>query len=113
MRRAKSSLFELLVETMVFWKKTRERPSVPRVQFTFSSPVLLTLCLISGGLLFSAKFSHEAMSLLPLSYYRWDRPTVGHLRLLSWPLAHADFQHFFHNYKMILLLGAPVEGESL
>mmetsp|Transcript_8770 Transcript_8770/g.18093 ORF Transcript_8770/g.18093 Transcript_8770/m.18093 type:complete len:211 (+) Transcript_8770:24-656(+) len=83
---------------------------VPRVQLTFSAPVLLTLCLLSGALLFSAKFSHEAMSLLPLSYYRWDRLTANHLRLLSWPLAHTGFPHFFHNYKMILLLGAPVEG---
>ncbi|GMH55905.1 hypothetical protein TrLO_g15803 [Triparma laevis f. longispina] len=84
---------------------TTSKPPL-QLSLTFRSPLLLTFTFLSLlPTLFNLK---DTLSLLPLKFYP-SYPTTRWLRLVTWPCAHMDSHHFFHNFKMILLLGPATE----
>ena len=75
----------------------------------FNSPVILSLTFISALVLFADKLTLGAFnSLLTSRYTSWLDPLM-YLRFFTRVLAHADINHFFGNFMLILVVGPMME----
>ncbi|MCL2416075.1 MAG: rhomboid family intramembrane serine protease [Defluviitaleaceae bacterium] len=79
-----------------------------RIQY--NSPVVLTFVLISFLTLVLGNFTDNTTTLALFSVYR-SSPTnpLTYVRLFGHVLGHANFEHFFNNLVLLLLLGPALE----
>jgi len=74
-----------------------------------NSPVILGLTFLSAVVLFADKFTFGAVNYLFMSRFTsWLDPLM-YLRYFTRVLAHADADHFFGNFMLILVVGPMME----
>ncbi len=76
----------------------------------YNSPVILTFALLSVGALVAADLTGMASTRLVFSVYRGSLlDPFFYLRLFGHVLGHTDWEHFFNNFLVILLVGPMLE----
>lgn len=81
-----------------------------RYKISYNSPVILTYTLISGlalilGWLTNGAVTRQFFVLAPVGLYN----PLSYFRLVTYIFGHADFNHFFGNFSIILLVGPMIE----
>lgn len=81
-----------------------------RFKIQYNSPVILTYALLSGtalllGWLTSGAVTRNFFVLSSVGLYN----PLSYLRLITYIFGHADFNHFFGNFSIILLVGPLIE----
>jgi len=82
----------------------------PLKRIQYNSPVILTFALVSLLVLGLAALTNNRSNVLLFSVYRtsWSDP-LAYLRIFTHALGHANAQHFFGNFILILLIGPMLE----
>ncbi len=76
----------------------------------YNSPVILTFALLSVGTLIAAELTDMASTRLLFSVYRSSLlDPLFYVRLFCHVLGHVDWEHFFNNFLIILLVGPMLE----
>ncbi|MCL1949541.1 MAG: rhomboid family intramembrane serine protease [Turicibacter sp.] len=81
-----------------------------RLKVHYNAPVILTYAILSFavlvmGWLTDGVFTREFFVLHPGNFY----DPFSYLRLVTYIFGHADFNHFFGNFSLILLVGPLIE----
>jgi len=81
-----------------------------RYKISYNSPVILTYALISVaalvlGWLTNGAVTRDFFVLAPVGLYN----PLSYFRLITYIFGHADFNHFFGNFSIILLVGPMIE----
>ena len=78
--------------------------------FKYNSPVILTYTILSFAALILANLTNGAANWYFFSIYRSSfSDPLFYLRLFTHVLGHANFEHFFNNFLIILLIGPMLE----
>ncbi len=76
----------------------------------YNSPVILTFALLSVGALIAGDLTNMASTRLLFSVYRGNLlDPLFYVRLFGHVLGHMDWDHFFNNFLVILLVGPMLE----
>lgn len=76
----------------------------------YNSPVILTYAILSMIILIIGELtSHASTQTLFVIYRTAISDPLLYIRLLTYVLGHADFNHYFGNLTMLLLVGPMVE----
>ncbi len=80
------------------------------IGFSYNSPVILTFAILSLAVLLLGTLTDGKSTSLLFSVYRF-RPTdvLGYLRLFLHVLGHSNWEHFFANVGLLLVVGPLVE----
>ncbi len=79
-------------------------------KISYNSPVILTFVLISLFSLILGFVTNGASTTLLFSVYRCSlTDPLGYIRIFTHVLGHANFEHFFGNMLIILLIGPVLE----
>jgi membrane associated rhomboid family serine protease len=83
---------------------------IKRIQY--NSPATLTFALVSLAALGASSLLGEQVNILLFSVYRssWGDP-LAYIRIFTHTIGHADINHYFSNFMMILLLGPIAEAK--
>ena len=78
--------------------------------FQYNSPIILTYTILSFAALILANITGGAVNWYFFSIYRSSfSDPLFYLRLFTHVLGHANFEHFFNNFLIILLIGPMLE----
>ncbi|MBP7175695.1 MAG: rhomboid family intramembrane serine protease [Thermoclostridium sp.] len=81
-------------------------------RFHYNSPVILTFALLSVGALILGNLTNMASTRLLFSVYRGNLlDPLFYVRLFGHVLGHVDWEHFFNNFLVILLVGPMLESK--
>lgn len=76
----------------------------------YNSPVVLTFGVISLFALILGQFTEHGSTLLLFSVYRSNfLDPLAYIRIFGHIFGHANFEHFFNNFLIILLVGPMLE----
>ncbi|MFZ5969344.1 MAG: rhomboid family intramembrane serine protease [Bacillota bacterium] len=76
----------------------------------YNAPVILTFTFLSLFVLFLGIFTEDRSTGLLFSVYRGSMTDFfSYIRLFGHVLGHSDYEHFFNNFLLILLVGPMLE----
>jgi len=76
----------------------------------YNSPVILTYAFISLGVLLVGEFFSQNFVINFFAVYRTSfSDPLAYFRVFSYVFGHANFNHFFGNISMLLLIGPMIE----
>ena len=84
------------------------RKMIKKIQY--NAPVVLTFTLLAVGVFLLGEFTKMSSTQLMFSVYRSSlKDPLFYIRLFGHVLGHANWEHFFNNFIMILLVGPMLE----
>lgn len=76
----------------------------------YNSPVILTMTLLSLGVLILQQLTNEFLTVLLFSVYRSSLADIFfYFRLFGHVLGHSGWEHYINNFLLILVLGPMLE----
>ncbi|MDR2168251.1 MAG: rhomboid family intramembrane serine protease [Clostridiales bacterium] len=81
-----------------------------KIFIQYNSPVVLTFAGISLFVLLLGRWTDHASTMAVFSVYRSSfADPLAYIRIFGHILGHADFEHFFNNFLILLLIGPMLE----